>query len=140
VSTLGQQAHFRRELEQLIAVARRNGAARDPLLRQRIAQAELGLLTLRSHALRVAGQDEGAASSAAGRAASISKYAWSNWRRSLGALAMDVLGVEGDVVDADPLRESLQQLWLSGLADTIYAGTNEIQLNVMAERALGMPR
>ena len=37
VSTLGQQAGFEREMECLIAVSRRNGAARDPLLRQRIA-------------------------------------------------------------------------------------------------------
>lgn len=140
VSTLGQQAHFRRELEQLVAMAKRNGSARDPLLRQRIAKAELGLLTLRSHALRVAGQDDVAPSSAAGRAASISKYAWSNWRRSLGALAMEVLGAEGEMADNDPVHQSMQQLWLSGLSDTIYAGTNEIQLNVMAERALGMPR
>ncbi|MEN9429006.1 MAG: hypothetical protein RLZZ220_3355, partial [Pseudomonadota bacterium] len=45
-STLGQQAHFQSELDQVLAVARRNGAGRDPLLRQRMAHAALGLQTL----------------------------------------------------------------------------------------------
>lgn len=133
-STLGQQAHFKHELEQLIAVARGNGAARDPLLRQRIAHAALGLQTLRSHALRSSMAD------AQPKAASISKYLWSNWRRSLGELAMDVLGLEGDLVGDGPHRRALQQLWLISRSDTIYAGSNEIQLNMMAERALQMPR
>ena len=133
-STLGQQAHFKSELEQIIAVARSNGAARDPLLRQRIAHAALGLQTLRSHALRTSSID------APVRAASISKYAWSNWRRALGELAMDVLGADGDIASDAPLRQTLQRLWLVSRADTIYAGSNEIQLNLIAERALGMPR
>ncbi|MEC5213912.1 alkylation response protein AidB-like acyl-CoA dehydrogenase [Polaromonas sp. CG_9.5] len=133
-STLGQQAHFKSELEQVIAAARRNGAARDPLLRQRIAHAALGLQTLRSHALRTSNDD------APPRAVSIGKYLWSNWRRSLGELAMDVLGADGDVTNDDVLRHALQRLWLVSRADTIYAGSNEIQLNMMAERALQMPR
>lgn len=133
-STLGQQAHFQSELEQVMEVARRNGAARDPLLRQRIAHAALGLQTLRSHALRTSGDD------APARASSISKYAWSNWRRTLGELAMDVLGADGDIASNDPLHQALQRLWLVSRADTIYAGSNEIQLNLMAERALQMPR
>ena len=133
-STLGQQAHFQSEMEQVMAVARRNGAARDPLLRQRIAHAALGLQTLRSHALRTSGDD------APARASSISKYAWSNWRRTLGELAMDVLGADGDIASNDPLHQTLQRLWLVSRADTIYAGSNEIQLNLMAERALQMPR
>ena len=133
-STLGQQAHFQSELEQVMAVARRNGAARDPLLRQRIAHAALGLQTLRSHALRTSGDD------APARASSINKYAWSNWRRALGELAMDVLGADSDIASSDPLHQALQRLWLVSRADTIYAGSNEIQLNLMAERALHMPR
>jgi acyl-CoA dehydrogenase len=74
------------------------------------------------------------------RAAFIAKYAWSNWRRDLGELAMDVLGVQGLVDGQDNDTARLQRLWLESRADTIYAGTNEIQLNLIAERALGMPR
>jgi acyl-CoA dehydrogenase len=133
-STLGQQAEFRREFDAIVAVSRRNGAARDPVLRQRMAQAAFGLQTLRSHALRVSG--DGAFT----RAASVSKFAWSNWRRALGELAMDVLGEEAETAHDDRLRGSLQHLWLSSRSDTIYAGSNEIQLNLIAERALGMPR
>ena len=133
-STLGQQAHFKSELEQVITAARQSGAARDPLLRQRIAHAALGLQTLRSHALRTSGDD------APARAASINKYLWSNWRRSLGELAMDVLGRAADIDVGNPLHSALQRLWLVSRADTIYAGSNEIQLNLMAERALQMPR
>ena len=133
-STLGQQAAFRRELDSIITLARSNGAGRDPILRQRIAKAALGLQTLRSHALRVC------ADAASPRAASVFKYAWSNWRRDLGELAMDVLGDDGGTAHDDPLRQSLQQLWLVSRSDTIYAGSNEIQCNIIAERALGMPR
>lgn len=136
-STLGQQAHFQHELELLIEVAKSNGAARDPVLRQRIARAALGLHTLRFNALRVLGVDEGAAPPPA---AMISKYAWSNWHRSLGQLAVDVLGPAGNIDDGNTRYRDLQTLWLTSRADTIYAGTNEIQLNLIAERALGMPR
>ena len=133
-STLGQQAHFRHELDQIIALAKSNGTARDPLIRQRLAKADLGLQTLRAHALR--SSDENTPF----RVASVSKYAWSNWHRDLGELAMDVLGEQGELALSDPALRPLQQLWLVSRADTIYAGTNEIQMNLMAERALGMPR
>jgi acyl-CoA dehydrogenase len=53
---------------------------------------------------------------------------------------MDVLGVQGLVDGQDNDTARLQRLWLESRADTIYAGTNEIQLNLIAERALGMPR
>jgi alkylation response protein AidB-like acyl-CoA dehydrogenase len=156
VSTLGQQAHFRQELDALLAVAQRNGAAQDPVLRRRLARAALGLDTLRCNALRVLAQDaeaqasgktEATSSMPAGggqtapqRVAFIAKYVWSNWRRDLGELAMDVLGVQGLVDRGDEDVARLQRLWLESRADTIYAGTNEIQLNLIAERALGMPR
>ena len=133
-STLGQQAHFRHELDLIIDLAKRNGTARDPLIRQRLAKADMGLQTLRAHALR--SSDENTPF----RVASVSKYAWSNWHRDLGELAMDVLGEEGELALNDPALRPLQQLWLVSRADTIYAGTNEIQMNLMAERALGMPR
>jgi acyl-CoA dehydrogenase len=53
---------------------------------------------------------------------------------------MDVLGPDGDVACDDANRTALQRLWLVSRADTIYAGSNEIQLNLMAERALLMPK
>lgn len=133
-STLGQQAHFQNELNTLIQVAQKNGAMQQHDIRQRIARAILGLQTLRYHALRTCGDN------APARASSISKYTWSNWRRSLGELAMDVLGVEGDIQSTDADQTALQRLWLVSRADTIYAGSNEIQLNLMAERALQMPK
>ena len=53
---------------------------------------------------------------------------------------MDVLGLEGDILIDDFSRTRLQQVFLFSRSDTIVAGTNEIQLNIIAERALGMPR
>lgn len=133
-STLGQQAHFQTELNCLIQVAQTNGAFKNPLLRQRLARASLGLRTLRDHALRTCGDN------APLRASSISKYAWSNWRRSIGELAMEVLGQEGNIETDIAKQTAMQRLWLVSRADTIYAGSNEIQHNMMAERALQMPK
>ncbi len=137
VSTLGQQMHFAHELELIIKAARANGQNRNPLIRDRIAKAWSGLRVLRYNALRML---SGGADVALGREALIYKYYWSNWHRDLGELAMDVLGEQGAVPadDFDVLR--LQQVFFFSRADTIYAGTNEIQLNIMAERGLNLPR
>ena len=104
------------------------------MLAQRIASAAIGLQALRANALRVL-------SGAAGSPESfVAKYAWSNWHRDFGRLAADVLGPRANLIDADAAAQRLRQVWLYSRADTIYAGSNEIQLNLIAERALGMPR
>jgi len=136
VSTLGQQMHFAHELDLVIKAAKANGKSKDALIRDRIAKAWSGLRVMRYNALRMLAGDK----LGLGKEALIYKYYWSNWHRDLGELAMDVLGEQGDTPaqDFDVLR--LQQVFFFSRADTIYAGTNEIQLNLIGERGLGMPR
>ena len=137
VSTLGQQMRFSHELQLLIAAARKNGRAKSPQLRQRIAAAWSGLRVMRYNALRMLA---GAESTALSREALIFKYYWSNWHRDFGKLAADVLGRDADVISDDPAIRPLQQAFFFSRADTIYAGTSEIQLNLISERGLGMPK
>jgi alkylation response protein AidB-like acyl-CoA dehydrogenase len=133
-STLGQQLAFENELLEIVAVACEGAAGRDPVLRQRIAQAWIELRIMRLHALRTLSlAEEGTLA----REAMVSKLYWSNWHRSLGELAMDVLGAEGAVQSERTTR--LHRLFLFSRADTIYAGSNEIQRNIIGERALGLP-
>ena len=138
VSTLAQQMHFRNELNDLIEIARTNGKATDPLIRQRLAQAEIGLRIMRYNALRML------ASAEAGEALSAEAYTyklyWSMWHRDLGELAMDVIGPQAETADAEGRFAPLPNMFLMSRADTIYAGTNQIQRNIIAERALGLPR
>jgi len=142
-STLGQQLNFRNELDAITAAARRNGAADDPVVRQRLADAHIGLEIMRLNALRTL---SGTESGSLGREAMIGKLYWATFHRGLGELAMDVLGAEGTVHDAG-VAENLsyapspfQRLFLFSRADTIYGGANQIQRNIIGERALGLPK
>jgi hypothetical protein len=132
VSTLGQQIRYARELTRLVELAEHNGAAGDPLIRERLTRAWAGLRAMRSYALATMdaaqpGQDN------------VSKLLWANWHRDLGALAMDVLDKAGLVAPGGDFDE-WQRLYLFTRADTIYGGSNEIQRNIIAERVLGLPR
>ena len=137
-STLGQQLNFRNELDAIVAVARRNGRHADPVIRQRLAAAHCGLEIMRLNALRTLSGDEQAS---LGREALIGKLYWSTFHRGLGELAMDVLGTEATVAhdDASELA-ALQRLFLFTRADTIYGGSNQVQRNIIGERALGLPK
>jgi alkylation response protein AidB-like acyl-CoA dehydrogenase len=136
-STLGQQFAFGNELSEIIEVAKRNGRARDPLIRQRIADAWIGLQLQRWNALRMLS----GGGSQLSREAMITKIFWATWHRSLGKLAMDVLGPEAEIAAAPPYELTpLQRLFLFSRSDTIYAGSNQIQRNLIAQRALGLPR
>jgi alkylation response protein AidB-like acyl-CoA dehydrogenase len=146
VGMLGQQVGFRRELAELVEVARRTGAATDPLIRDRLARAWIGLEVIRAYALDTLGGQAGAGDSRrgpAGRAAepSVLKVLWSRWHQALGELAMDVHGAASmaDPQATDDL-DAWQRLFLFGRAETIYGGSDEIQRNIIATRALGLPR
>lgn len=139
VSTLGQQMQFQNELNQVIAVAKANGSNKDPIIRQRIADAHVGLKIMRYNSMRMlsGGGDSGDLK----KEALIYKLFWATWHRDLGELAMDVLGPEAEMLDAPPYNLTrMQSMYLFVRSDTIYGGTNEIQRNIIAERGLGMPK
>ncbi len=139
VSTLGQQMLFQNELDEIVRIAKANGAAEDPAIRQRIADAHIGLRIMRYNSMRTLSSDVGDGSLE--KAAMIYKLYWSSWHRNLGNLAMDVLGPEAEIIESEPYELTrLQSLFLFTRSDTIYGGTNQIQRNIIAERALGLPR
>jgi len=138
VSTLAQQMDFRNELDAVIAAARANGSAADPLLRQRIADAHIGLKVMRYSALRMlTNNDAGSLSNEA----YTYRLHWGVWRKKLGELAMDVLGPRGEIARHAPYEwDELAHMFLFSRSDTIYGGTSQIQRNLIAERALGLPK
>jgi alkylation response protein AidB-like acyl-CoA dehydrogenase len=156
--TLGQQLDFRNELEEITSQARRTGRLADPTIQQRLARAWAELMIMRWSALRTLSQLE---SAEPGREAMVAKLYWASWHRRLGELAMDVLGAEADLAEQETPPDAdehatrrganehgvagydltrLQRLFLFTRADTIYGGSNEIQRNIIGERALGLPR
>jgi alkylation response protein AidB-like acyl-CoA dehydrogenase len=136
-STLGQQLAFENELRQVTDIARKNGASADPVMRQRLARAWIGLRIMRFNALRTLSAMQGDELTREGM---ITKLYWATWHRELGELAMDVLGPDAELAEGAPYElTGLQRLFLFTRADTIYGGSNQIQRNIIGERALGLP-
>jgi len=131
-STLGQQVGFARELEDLTALARRNGSIEDPVIADRLASAYVDLQVMRANVVRGLAEEQ---------PPSIGKLVWAGWHRRLGELAMEVCATDGLTVEAEPYElDRWQRLYLFSRADTIYGGSDEIQKNILAERVLGLPK
>jgi alkylation response protein AidB-like acyl-CoA dehydrogenase len=138
VSTLGQQIGFRREFEEVLDAARESGALANPSTRRRLIDAWIDLQVVAMTALATL---TSSSDGTVGVEASVNKLQWATWHRSLGELAVQVSGPAGLIVADEPYElSSAQTLLLHSRSDTIYGGSNEIQLNVIAERMLGMPR
>lgn len=143
-STLGQQLVFHREYDELVEAARRTGRIDDPTIRRRLLDVWTRLRIMRWNTLRVLSVDPSSVELAG--AAMITKLYWASLHRDLGELAVDVLGPEATLAaggdghdEAYPLSPA-QKLFLFTRADTIYGGSNQIQRNLIGERALGLPR
>jgi alkylation response protein AidB-like acyl-CoA dehydrogenase len=76
---------------------------------------------------------------AVGPEASCNKIFWSETDVAIHETALGLLGADAELLEAGSLGEWLDG-YLFALAGPIYAGTNEIQRNVVAERLLGLPR
>lgn len=145
-SAIGYQIRFRSELDELIKLVHsfeRDGrpAAQDPLLRQKLAQSYIELELLKHNIYRTATRimEKGKP----GPESSIIKLFWSEMDQRQKEAAVEALGMyaqleKGSPAAVDGGKWSRAFLW--SRAGTIYAGSSEIQRNIIAERVLGMPR
>ncbi len=150
---LSQQLAFARELEEIIALAQANEVAADPVIRQELADSYVGVQIMKYNGLRML--TSLVKSGVLGPEASIGKLYWSNWHRTLGERAMRVMGSAATLIEpnegdgpsigqesgprAYDLNE-LQRIFMFSRSETIYAGSSEIQRNIIGERVLGLPR
>ena len=138
------QLAMQREVDDLIAVAKRSGAVDDPWIRQRLVDAYIGVSVMRSANLRIVADllDGGATEPGAATAASAAggKLFASVHHQLMGELAMDVHGPRAVYTDDSDSAAEARKLFLLSRAETIYGGTSEIQRNILAERLLGLPR
>jgi alkylation response protein AidB-like acyl-CoA dehydrogenase len=134
--TLRSPGRFAAVAERLLALYRSRadgGSFVDPALRHAVAQAWMDAEAYRLHTCQTVTRL--AAGARPGPEASLAKVFWSELDIRLHETALALLGAEAEVDES---------AWMKGfqfaLAGPIYAGTNEIQRNVIAERLLGLPR
>ncbi|MGW2480336.1 acyl-CoA dehydrogenase family protein [Streptomyces sp. NPDC001571] len=117
------------------------GDPADTALRDRVADAVIGA---RAYQLfTCAGASRFAEGGVIGAESSLNKVFWSRYDIALHECALDLLGPYGelsDEADEAPAHGSWAEGHVFSLAGPIYAGTNEIQRDIIAERLLGLPK
>src|SRR6187397_1793415 len=129
----GLQISVKRALRELMDVARKDRASRDPLIRDRLAQLYIESEVLRLNAYR--GLSAIMRDGVPGPEGSLGKWQWAEVNQALTELALDLLGPRA-VVQDDPWTFR----FLRARANSIEGGTTEILKNIVAERVLGLPR
>src|SRR5438477_5894114 len=138
---LANASRFERAVGALADLARARGAGADPLVRQKVAQAHIEAQIFRLTGLRnLTRAQQG---QVPGPEASLVKLYWSEMDKKIQETAVAVQGMYGALDPKSPwaVEEGRWQLgWMWSQAETIYAGSSEIQRNIIAERVLGLPR
>jgi len=139
---LSQQLAFEEEVTRVLDIARKNGAADDPVLRDELAARYIGLQVMKYNGMRML--TNLVKSATLGPEASIGKLFWTTWHKAFGETAMKVLGADALTVAESGAGtydlDELHQIFMASRAETIYAGSSEIQHNIIGERVLGLPR
>jgi alkylation response protein AidB-like acyl-CoA dehydrogenase len=139
--TLRSPGRFLATAARLVELYRHSRGSADPSLRQRVIRSFIDaeayqLFTLETVTKLTLG-------GAIGAEASLNKIFWSELDVELHEIALALLGPASELVEGAPDAADAGT-WIKGyqfaLAGPIYAGTNEIQKNIVAERLLGLPR
>jgi alkylation response protein AidB-like acyl-CoA dehydrogenase len=135
-----------------LALADERGAASDPRIRQRLAWCYSKVEIMRYSGMRVLTQF--LAGHHPGPEAAISKLFWSEYHKIVTELAVDILGADAlaptgrrpstafqtDDAGAPNSTNSWVTTFLNARAGTIYAGSSQVQRNIIGEMVLGLPK
>ena len=138
---IARYARAGRVIELLVEWARETGRAADPSVRRRLAELRVRyeaarLLNHRAISLQAAGETPTTE-------ASIARIHNGQLEQLVSQVGLELLGPAGQLGADDrwaPLRGAVRRHWARNVPTTIAAGTLEIQKNVVAQRALGLPR
>jgi alkylation response protein AidB-like acyl-CoA dehydrogenase len=143
---------FQAEVDRLLLLAKERGRDKDPVVRQRLADAYTRVQIMRYNGWRVLTQFlEG---HHPGPDAAISKLYWSEYHKVVTELSLDLIGAEAmvptgrrpstafstDDAGAPNSTWSWVGTFLNARAGTIYAGSSQVQRNIMGEMVLGLPK
>jgi alkylation response protein AidB-like acyl-CoA dehydrogenase len=153
-STTGHR-RFLKEFDQILELARTRGRTADPLTRQRLARSWSKIKIMQINGVRTLTDVLNGTHSTA-RLSACNKMFWSEAHQETMLLAMDILGLEGQVLRGDTTGDALvsggrrssarypvddiQSSYFFSRSETIWGGTAEIQRNIVGERALGLPK
>ncbi|HEX4980825.1 MAG TPA: acyl-CoA dehydrogenase family protein [Ilumatobacteraceae bacterium] len=143
---------FQSELERLVRLASERGLTSDPLIRQRLAWCHSKVQIMRYNGMRTL--TKFLAGHHPGPDGAISKLYWSEYHRVATELAVDILGADALVPTGRPPSSAFQtddagapnssaswvDTFLNARAGTIYAGSSQIQRNIIGEMVLGLPK
>jgi alkylation response protein AidB-like acyl-CoA dehydrogenase len=153
--TMAIVARLQHSFERLIDItsaARRDGKRQidDPVVRQKLGLIKTGIEVLRYASLRILSAAEKGGQP--GPESAISKLHYSETDKRLNTLMLEILGPYGQVTNSvsaeyaytpqgdEDAHGNWPYLFLNPFAETIYAGSSEIQKNIIGERVLGLPK
>jgi alkylation response protein AidB-like acyl-CoA dehydrogenase len=133
---LRSPARYQQAVKKLIALYERHRDELPASMAERVAKS---WMDTEAYALAIYAMcSRLAAGGTIGPESSTNKIFWSELDVELHRIALDILGPKAELMHGDPNH------WLDGyiyaLAGPIYAGSNEIQRNIISERMLGLPR
>ncbi len=143
---------FKTEIDRLLELAKERGVQDDPLIRQRLAWCYSKVEIMRFLGMRTLTKFLGGENP--GPDASIFKLYWSEYHKVSTELAVDILGADAmhfvgklpssafstDSTGAPNDSGSWLGTFLNARAGTIYAGTSQVQRNIIGEMVLGLPK
>jgi alkylation response protein AidB-like acyl-CoA dehydrogenase len=144
---------FRAELNRIVELARAKGLDRDAIIRDRLAWCFMKVETMRFLGLRILTQY--LRDGTLGPEASISKLYWSEYHQHAVNLALKIMGAEALVREGrhpfkhfrtdEPGAIHSSNSWidvflLNARSGTVYAGTSQVQRNILGESILGLPK
>ena len=138
---IGNHVRFSDNVRELVALARTLGVAHDPIVRDQVAQLYTEAEVFRHHMHRTLTLM--ADGKPPGPEASLSKLYWSEMGGRIFRAGLELMGPHAELTeqaDASPSPPGWHKRYWYSRAATIYAGTSEIQKNIIAERVLGLPK
>ncbi len=146
---------FAREFDRILSEARRLGKTEDPIIRQRLARSWSNIKIMEINGFRTLTDALNGTHHTAALAA-CNKMFWSETHQETMELAMDILGMEGQVLRgadgdfellpgvrrgrSDYPVDDLQASFFFSRSESIWGGTAQIQRNIVGERVLGLPK